>query len=206
MSLMVGSLLTFPVAIARSNDPAYYRVRKGDNLTKIAANFGVTISDLRQGNNLSGDLIRVGQKLKITRPFRRTQAREIRWRSPLSQAANVLRGFGPYKDANGAVIPRNGVDIAVTTGSSVRCSANGVIRYIGLQDDYGMVMIIEHGAGYSTVMAPFQTASIAWRVDDAVLRGDILGQTGDPPQGGASYLHLELRQKGKAIKPDRLLP
>jgi LysM repeat protein len=42
-----------------------YRVRGGDNLTKIARQHGVTIKALREANSLKTDRIKVGQKLKI---------------------------------------------------------------------------------------------------------------------------------------------
>lgn len=42
-----------------------YTVKSGDNLTKIAAQFGTTIRALRSANNLVTDNIKVGQKLKI---------------------------------------------------------------------------------------------------------------------------------------------
>ena len=42
-----------------------YTVRSGDNLTKIAKNYGVTVKALRSANNLTTDRITVGQKLKI---------------------------------------------------------------------------------------------------------------------------------------------
>jgi membrane-bound lytic murein transglycosylase D len=42
-----------------------YTVRKGDNLTEIAAEFGVTVSSIREWNDLDDDNILVGQKLKI---------------------------------------------------------------------------------------------------------------------------------------------
>jgi len=161
---------------------------------------------LHQVNKLASDLIRVGQNLKIERPFSRTKAKDIRWQSPLAKRGPVLREFGPYENGQGVMIPQNGVDIGVPAGSTIRNPAHGVIRYVGPQDEYGTVMIIEHGAGYSTVLAPLASESLAWRVDDAVLRGDILGKTDGPPQGNRPYLHLELRHRGKAIKPDRLLP
>ena len=44
-----------------------YTVKSGDVLSRIAANQGVTLSELRAANQLSGDLIRVGQKLVIPR-------------------------------------------------------------------------------------------------------------------------------------------
>ena len=42
-----------------------YKVRRGDNLTKIAQKYGVRVSDLRAWNDLSSDRIRSGQRLTI---------------------------------------------------------------------------------------------------------------------------------------------
>ncbi|MBT8401920.1 MAG: LysM peptidoglycan-binding domain-containing protein [Rhodothermia bacterium] len=42
-----------------------YKVRRGDTLGKIARRHGVTVSQLRRWNNLSGTKIVVGQRLKI---------------------------------------------------------------------------------------------------------------------------------------------
>ncbi|WP_456425969.1 LysM peptidoglycan-binding domain-containing protein [Rhodocaloribacter sp.] len=42
-----------------------HRVRRGENLTKIAKKYGVTVADLRRWNGLRGDHLRVGQRLKV---------------------------------------------------------------------------------------------------------------------------------------------
>jgi len=42
-----------------------YTVKSGDNLSKIAKKYGVTVSDLKKWNNLKSTKIYVGQKLKI---------------------------------------------------------------------------------------------------------------------------------------------
>ena len=42
-----------------------YVVQKGDTLTSVAKNNGVTIADLRKANSLSSDSLKVGQKLVI---------------------------------------------------------------------------------------------------------------------------------------------
>ncbi|MCM3741816.1 LysM peptidoglycan-binding domain-containing protein [Oceanobacillus luteolus] len=42
-----------------------YTVKSGDTLSRIASNHGVTVSNLKQWNNLKSDLILIGQKLNI---------------------------------------------------------------------------------------------------------------------------------------------
>jgi LysM repeat protein len=42
-----------------------YTVKSGDNLTKVAAQFHVSLKQLRAANNLKTDMLKVGQKLTI---------------------------------------------------------------------------------------------------------------------------------------------
>lgn len=47
------------------NASTTYVVQRGDTLGHIAEKFGISTNALRQANNISGDLIKVGQKLNI---------------------------------------------------------------------------------------------------------------------------------------------
>ena len=73
---LVGTVLdSLPSVLEKETRPApevtfepevtVYRVRSGDVLGTIARKHGVSIRELRQWNNLRGDMIRVGQKLYI---------------------------------------------------------------------------------------------------------------------------------------------
>ncbi|MDR0779168.1 MAG: LysM peptidoglycan-binding domain-containing protein, partial [Pseudomonadales bacterium] len=53
-----------PIATAQQSLRSY-KVRSGDNLYDIARQFGVSLDALRQRNNLSSDLLRIGQTLRI---------------------------------------------------------------------------------------------------------------------------------------------
>jgi LysM repeat protein len=44
---------------------AYHRVRRGDTLSALAERFGTTVAELEQANGLGGDLITIGQRLRI---------------------------------------------------------------------------------------------------------------------------------------------
>jgi LysM repeat protein len=55
---------TVPPA-ATSPNPNEHIVQKGETLTSIAKASGVTIADLRKANNLTSDVLKVGQKLVV---------------------------------------------------------------------------------------------------------------------------------------------
>lgn len=45
--------------------PQFYTIKSGDNLSKIAHQFSVSVSDLKNWNNINGNNIQLGKKLKI---------------------------------------------------------------------------------------------------------------------------------------------
>lgn len=52
-------------ATNQSSTRVRYRVRRGDNLTKIASKYGVSVSSIKGWNNLRGDRINAGQTLTL---------------------------------------------------------------------------------------------------------------------------------------------
>lgn len=203
-SVFILCLLISSWIPAQASSSAIYTVSRGDNLSVISQRFGISLGDLRRANDLNSDIIQVGQKLKIQDPFKRTRSRDLRWQRPLGRKGTILRPFGPYK-VKGILMPRTGTDVACATGSAIYCPGNGVVRHIGHMDGFGTLLIIEHGAGFSSVLAPFVPGAVEVQIGQAVLRGDLLGRTGPPVEGDEPYLHVELRHNDKAIKPNRLL-
>ena len=51
-----------------SGDARIHKVRSGENLSVIAKRYGVSVKNLRQWNGLRSDNLRVGQRLKVSRP------------------------------------------------------------------------------------------------------------------------------------------
>ncbi|MFK7908512.1 MAG: LysM peptidoglycan-binding domain-containing protein, partial [Chitinophagales bacterium] len=70
--LWIGQKLTIPIAASTGNsNPTNstqlktYTVQRGDSLYKIARKFDIGIAELKKINNLSSNLLSVGQKLKV---------------------------------------------------------------------------------------------------------------------------------------------
>ena len=53
-------------APARPTRPTTHRVRRGEHLTGIAQRYGVTVRQLRDWNALDSDVLRVGQRLRVS--------------------------------------------------------------------------------------------------------------------------------------------
>ena len=62
-----ASLLAWQRDQNRSTAGNEYRIQAGDTLSEIAARHGVPVAQLKQANELNGDVIRVGQLIRIPR-------------------------------------------------------------------------------------------------------------------------------------------
>ncbi|OIN97153.1 hypothetical protein AUJ66_04230 [Candidatus Desantisbacteria bacterium CG1_02_38_46] len=56
---------TLTIFIPYISHAGIYRVKPGDNLTKIASRYNITVRELMSLNGLRGELIKVGQKIKV---------------------------------------------------------------------------------------------------------------------------------------------
>lgn len=64
--LSIGQTLRIPVAVEETIEPYItYIVKSGDNLYAIARNYGVSVADIMSYNNLTSNLLSIGQTLRI---------------------------------------------------------------------------------------------------------------------------------------------
>ena len=64
-TLSIGQQLKIPSSSTTPPTSIIYTVQKGDSLWSIAQKFGTTVSAIRSLNNLSSDILSIGQQLKI---------------------------------------------------------------------------------------------------------------------------------------------
>ena len=62
-TIIVGQKLK--VYPPESGGDVVYTVKDGDNLTKIAKKYNVTVDYIKKKNNLKSDILKAGQKLKL---------------------------------------------------------------------------------------------------------------------------------------------
>jgi len=118
---------------------------------------------------------------------------KLRW--PV--AGRITREYGA-RQAAGKLSSR-GVHIATLPGADVHAIASGRIVFADWLRGFGLLLIIDHGAGYMSLYG--QNSSLYKRVGDRVARGEVVAAAGSSGGKAQPGLYLELRKDGRPFDP-----
>ncbi len=210
--------------------PGFYRVERGDTVSKVARENRTSTQNIVRWNNLTDpNAIEVGQVLRVAPPSGTAIANAPASPAP-SSSAPAVRGGGSNKadssasapsitpasrisliwPAQGSVIrgfdgkSSKGVDIAGSSGTQVIAAAAGTVVYAGNGlRGYGNLLIVKHNADFLTAYA--HNRALLVKEGQTVAQGQPIGEMGDSDTNRV-MLHFELRYKGSSIDPSRYLP
>jgi murein DD-endopeptidase MepM/ murein hydrolase activator NlpD len=99
-----------------------------------------------------------------------------------------------------------GIDLAVPLGTPVRAAMPGVVRVVVSATGYGLHVIVDDGAGLTTLYAHLE--SVVVHDGDIVDSGDLLGAAGSTGNSTGPHLHFEVRRDAVPEDPtlDLALP
>ena len=195
-------------ASPKKNNAVYYKVKRGDTLTRISKRYNIPIASILSFNNLKNEnKIKKGFILKI----------------PAGQSAsaisrkNIVNEQMPHK----SVAPRfrwpvdnvidyhndgvNGVKpigIVITgkAGSTVLSSASGTVKKIGSMRGFGKYIVIHHSGRFATVYANLDQITVS--EGDKIRGGNAIGRINNSDR----KLHFQIDLEGKPENPLKYLP
>ena len=94
-----------------------------------------------------------------------------------------------------------GVDMHAPIGTKVRTTADGTIKFIGRQNGYGNVIIVQHNARYQTLYAHLNDFAQGLDQGSRVLQGDVIGTVGMTGWSTGPHLHFEFHIDGEHVDP-----
>ncbi|MEA1015380.1 murein hydrolase activator EnvC family protein [Sphingosinicella sp. LY1275] len=102
----------------------------------------------------------------------------------------VVTGMGEISDAG---VHARGLTFETPANSAVVAPRGGRVAYAGPFRDYGAIVILDHGGGWTTLVTDL--ASVRVRVGQRLAAGDALGRTGS----ARSRVTVELRRNGQPV-------
>jgi murein DD-endopeptidase MepM/ murein hydrolase activator NlpD len=196
----------------------FYRVDKGDSISRIAARYKISGKSIIAHNRLKKGLIRPGQKIFLPDAREPVEKHEIALKKKKgaehSIAAlkgfiwplrgRITSGFGNRRDPlYGQKQFHCGIDISANVGTNVHAAADGRVIFSGWKTGYGNVVIVRHDGGYITVYAHNSKNSVS--EEDMVKRGDLVAYSGMTGAVTGAHLHFEIRKYVNPLNPLRLL-
>lgn len=186
-SSLLGADSPLPEGTSRGEeDLLTYTVRDGDTLSSIAAEFGLSVGDIKSANDKGNNLIRPGEELVIL---------------PVSKSGSVAKAsvakesvddgsegyfIRPVKGGwNWGSVHDSGympaVDISTACGNSILAAADGRVIRVGNPDyynsGYGGYVLISHDNGSRTLYA--HNSENLVEVGDDVRQGDLIARVGN---------------------------
>jgi septal ring factor EnvC (AmiA/AmiB activator) len=121
----------------------------------------------------------------------------------LPVSGRIVRHWG---DPDESGVPSQWLGFATVGGAQIVAPFDGRIVFAGPFHSYGLILIIEHGGGYHSVLAGLGRADV--KIGQWVVAGEPVGVTPEAPaedKSSGSTLYVELRRDGQPIDPSLLL-
>jgi len=110
-------------------------------------------------------------------------------------------GFGGRRNPFGgsAYEFHSGQDIEAPWGASVVSGASGQVSFVGWQNGYGQLVIVDHGGGLTTRYGHLSHIDV--ELNQRVSRAQLLGKIGSTGRSTGPHLHYEVRINDQPVNP-----
>lgn len=110
-------------------------------------------------------------------------------------------GFGGRRNpfGGGGYEFHSGQDIEAAWGAPVVAGAAGRVSFVGWQNGYGQLVVVDHGDGLTTKYGHLSHIDV--ELDQSVSRGQLLGKVGSTGRSTGPHLHYEVRINDQAVNP-----
>jgi murein DD-endopeptidase MepM/ murein hydrolase activator NlpD len=113
----------------------------------------------------------------------------------------ITRSFNA--DENNGKEKHEGVDIAVKEGTPVVATATGEVVFAGWDQDFGNMLIIDHGNGYKTVYGHNERLLVS--LGDKIFKGKVIALSGNSGRSSAPHLHYQILKDGEPVDPSTFI-
>jgi murein DD-endopeptidase MepM/ murein hydrolase activator NlpD len=93
----------------------------------------------------------------------------------------------------------SGQDIDAQTGDPVVAGARGAVNFVGWQNGYGQLVVIDHGGGLTTRYGHLSHIDV--EQGQSVERGQFIGRVGSTGRSTGPHLHYEIRINDEPVNP-----
>jgi murein DD-endopeptidase MepM/ murein hydrolase activator NlpD len=121
-------------------------------------------------------------------------------RMPIAYARLSSRFGARNHPILGRMRMHKGVDYAAATGTPIMAAGDARVQFVGRQNGYGNVVILDHGQGRTTLYGHLSRFARIHR-GDHIAQGTLIGYVGSTGMATGPHLHYEFRVNGVHRNP-----
>jgi murein DD-endopeptidase MepM/ murein hydrolase activator NlpD len=175
-------------------------VKKGDTYWGLSREYGVTVADLKAANpGLEPRRLLPGSSVLIPGAHK---DRQLTSRSDLVLAWPVQGKISSVFGSRWGGY-HYGLDIAAPTGTVITAARAGRVSESGWKGSYGQVIVLDHGAGLTTLYAHASRCLV--HKGQWVTKGQPIARVGSTGRSTGPHLHFEVRVNDNPVNPIRYL-
>jgi len=188
-------------------------IRKGDQFSLIYDRLYREGKYIGDGDILAAQFVRGGKKYEAIRytdsdgntgyysPDGRSKRRTF-LRHPVD-VVRITSRFDPKRvhPVLHKIQAHKGVDYGSPTGTPIRATADGIVRFAGSKSAYGKTVILSHGTDIRTLYAHMSRISDKVGNGKRVKQGDVIGYVGATGRVTGAHLHYEFQKNGNHVDP-----
>jgi len=110
-------------------------------------------------------------------------------------------GFGGRRNpfGGGGYEFHSGQDIEAAWGAPVVAGASGRVSFVGWQNGYGQLVVVDHGGGLTTRYGHLSHIDV--ELNQTVSRAQLVGKVGSTGRSTGPHLHYEVRINDQPVNP-----
>jgi septal ring factor EnvC (AmiA/AmiB activator) len=182
----------------RLGDSAFLERERAQGMAEKARDITDLMASMDRQAELAADLASLpGPVLRPPQPGQsaapptdRTDAALPRPAYRLPVLGRVVTGVGEISETG---IRSRGLTFITRPDAQVIAPANGRVKFAESFRDYGLIVIIDHGGGWTTLITGLHNLSVA--VGDSIVQGSPVGRAGP----GKPKITVELRRQGQPV-------
>jgi murein DD-endopeptidase MepM/ murein hydrolase activator NlpD len=191
-------------------------IRAGDQFTVLYKEMYLDGESIGNGTIIAAEFINQGKRYQAIRytdaggntdyysPDGKSMRKKF-LRTPV-EFTRISSGFslGRWHPILNKIRAHKGVDYAAPTGTPIKATGDGKITFRGRKGGYGNVIIIQHGAKYSTLYGHMSKFRGGLAVGSRIRQGQVIGYVGMTGLATGPHLHYEFRINGVHRDPLRV--
>ena len=178
-------------------------IQKGDNFAVVYEEIFLNGEKVRDGNILAASFTNRGETFEAVR-YADSQGhtdyytpdghslRKAFLRTPVD-FSRISSGFslGRFHPILNKIRAHKGVDYAAPIGTPIKSTGDGKIVFHGVKGGYGNVVVVQHGATYSTLYGHMSAFARGLQSGSHVRQGQVIGYVGKSGLATGPHLHYE---------------